>query len=192
MTRKEELQSLSVSDLRNLAKEQKISGRWDMTKDQLVSAVIAATEYKEEVENSNKEINFDDIAKKEIETAQEELIATKVEDEERTVQFDLKDYKKHQQEEQPASIDGKLSYLNTINRGALIAFKTTDGKVKSAMVLERNIAKQKLKIETRSKVQYVISFGDVLWVKTGKRWPRGVYELLKGGKPNEAFEYARK
>ena len=35
-------------------------------------------------------------------------------------------------------------------------------------------------VETSYGAVSVIPFEDVLWVRTGNRWPRGVYNMLKG------------
>jgi hypothetical protein len=41
-------------------------------------------------------------------------------------------------------------------------------------------------VETSYGATHVIPFEDVLWVRTGARWPRGVYNMLKGiGEENE-------
>ena len=35
-------------------------------------------------------------------------------------------------------------------------------------------------LETDYGAQYITPYEDIIWVRTGKRWPRGVYKLLKG------------
>lgn len=47
---RENLQKKTCKELRELAKELNISGRWDMTKDQLIDAILGA----EVVENTNE------------------------------------------------------------------------------------------------------------------------------------------
>lgn len=74
----------------------------------------------------------------------------------------------------------KLDYIKRVEPDTLIAFKTPDGKVKSAKVVNRSIAEQKLKLITSYGKEYLVDFKDVVWVRTGRRWPKGVYELLKG------------
>lgn len=71
-------------------------------------------------------------------------------------------------------------YIDNVQVGTLIAFRLPNGKVKSAKVIKRSTKNRKLKVETNYNVSYIISFDDVVWVKTGTRWPRGVYRLLKG------------
>ena len=63
--------------------------------------------------------------------------------------------------------------------GTLVAFKT-NGKVKSAKIIKKSTKNELALVETKVGKQYRINYDDIVWVKTGKRWPRGVYNLLKG------------
>lgn len=74
----------------------------------------------------------------------------------------------------------KIDYVDAVEVGMLIAFKVSETKAISAKVKKRSTQNRKLLVETQYGVEYKISFDDVIWVKTGKRWPRGVYSLLKG------------
>lgn len=74
----------------------------------------------------------------------------------------------------------KMEYVERAEIGALVAFKLPDGKVKSAKIINRSSSKRKLKLETQYGAQFIIAYEDVLWVRTGPRWPHGVYLLLKG------------
>lgn len=84
--------------------------------------------------------------------------------------------------------DAKYGYIKTAEKGTIMAFKLPDGKVKSAKMVERSLKREKLKLETAYGRQFVVSFSDVIWVKTGERWPRGVFNLLKGLKGNESHD----
>lgn len=79
-------------------------------------------------------------------------------------------------------IKGKLEYVNNVSIGTLVAFNAPDGRVRSAKVMKKSTRKRKLMVETEYGASFVISFDDVIWVKTGSRWPRGVYNMLKGNK----------
>ena len=74
----------------------------------------------------------------------------------------------------------RLEYVENAEVGTLVAFNTPNGKVKSAMVENKSTKNRKLKLVTSYGVEYIVSYEDVVWVKTGTRWPRGVYRLLKG------------
>lgn len=71
-------------------------------------------------------------------------------------------------------------YVENVKVGTLVAFKTGPNKAKSAMVVKRSTKNRKLKVVTKYGKEFIISFDDVIWVHTNKRWPRGVYNMLKG------------
>ena len=125
---KNELNQFNKNELLILAKAYNITGRWDMSKDELIASIKAA---KEKIK-----------------------------------------------EKRDMSI--KDGYIEKVNLGCLVAFKTSNGKVKSAKIVKRSIKERMLLLETEYKSAYKVSFDDVLWVKTGNRWPKGIYELLKG------------
>lgn len=74
----------------------------------------------------------------------------------------------------------KMPYIENIEIGTLVAFRLSNGRVKSAKVTRKSTKNRKLKLETDYGAEYIVSFDDIVWVRTGKRWPRGVYKLLKG------------
>lgn len=157
---RENLQKKTCKELRELANELNISGRWDMTKDQLIDAILGA----EVVENTN-----------ESESAKDEC---KVDNQENVVEVEDK------VEKESANVDvdmaQKMPYIENIEIGTLVAFRFSNGKVKSAKVTRKSTKNRKLKLETDYGAEYIVSFDDIVWVRTGKRWPRGVYKLLKG------------
>lgn len=87
---------------------------------------------------------------------------------------------KSNEESQVDSRDVKDRYLDTAKIGCLVAFKIETGKVKSAKIVKRSTSGRKLKVETAYGMEYIVPYENVLWVKTGTRWPKGVYMLLKG------------
>ena len=84
--------------------------------------------------------------------------------------------------------EAKKAYLEGAPIGTLVAFKVPDTaivrpgekKVKSAKIVGRNVSKKKLRLQTEYDAFYIVPFENVLWVKTGSRWPRSIYNLLKG------------
>ena len=48
------------------------------------------------------------------------------------------------------------------------------------MIVKRSTKNRKLKLETKYGASFIVPFDDVIWVRTNKRWPKGVYQLLKG------------
>lgn len=155
---KENLQNKTCKELRELAKSMSISGRWDMTKGQLIDAILGAEVVK--MTNESK-------------SAKDEC---KIDNHKKVVEVEDKVEKKS------ADIDmkQKMPYIENIEVGTLVAFRLLNGKVKSAKVTRKSTKNRKLKLETDYGAEYIVSYDDIVWVRTGKRWPRGVYKLLKG------------
>ena len=77
--------------------------------------------------------------------------------------------------------NGKLSYIETIQIGTLVAFREPEtNKLNTAKVTNKSVKNKKLKVETQYGAEFVISYDSVVWVKTGTRWPKGIYNELKG------------
>jgi hypothetical protein len=87
--------------------------------------------------------------------------------------------KEAKEDEPQREIKPKSDYVDNIKVDAIIAFKVNESKVISGMVEE--IHKTEFVVKTRNGVRFNVRKKNVLWVKTGKRWPRGVYHALKGG-----------
>lgn len=156
---KENLQNKTCKELRELAKGMNISGRWDMTKEQLIDAILGAevVQTADKPESAKDECKVDNHGVAEVED--------KVEKESASVEVDMKQ---------------KMPYIENIEIGTLVAFRLSNGKVKSAKVTRKSTKNRKLKLETDYGAEYIVSYDDIVWVRTGKRWPRGVYKLLKG------------
>ena len=156
---KENLQNKTCKELRELAKGMNISGRWDMTKEQLIDAILGA----EVVKTTNES----ESAKDECKIDNHDIVEVEDKDEKKStnVGVDMKQ---------------KMPYIENIEIGTLVAFRLSSGKVKSAKVTRKSTKNRKLKLETDYGAEYIVSYDDIVWVRTGKRWPRGVYKLLKG------------
>lgn len=74
----------------------------------------------------------------------------------------------------------KLRYINEAPIGTLVAFKLPNGQTKSAKIINRSTGRKKLKLETVYGKQFIVSYSDIVWVKSTNKWPRGVYNQLKG------------
>ena len=73
--------------------------------------------------------------------------------------------------------------------GTLIAFHEPEtGKLNTAQLTNRNKTKKLIKCETQYGKEFLISFSDVVWTKTGSRWPKSIYNELKGKKANAGKE----
>lgn len=160
--RKEELQKMKADELAKICKERGIShyrGKNRFKKDELVEAILNA----ESVSDT-----------KETESAgDEEKVDNQV-----TVEAEVKEEKKSAN-----SIDEqKMSYLERAEIGTIVACRI-DGKTKSAKIIKRSTKKRRFMVETAYGAQYIVPYEDVIWVRTGNKWPRGVYRELKGVEP---------
>lgn len=76
--------------------------------------------------------------------------------------------------------DDKNDRIQNAPIGTIVAFKAPGGRIRSAKIKLRSTANRRLLVCTEYDAEYNISYDDVIWVKSGKRWPKGVYNLLKG------------
>lgn len=78
-----------------------------------------------------------------------------------------------------------LEYLESAEPGAIVAFhaiikgveRTLSGKLTGKA--EGADGARKAVIETKNGSMFTVGFNDIIWVKTGVRWPRWVFEELK-------------
>ena len=164
---REFLEAKTKKELRVIATELEVIGRWDMTKPQLIDAILRAKSAEngeqkvadENLQSANDECKVDNHVGENVETE------NKVENESVGVKVNM---------------EQKMSYIENIDIGTIVAFRLSNGKVKSAKVVRKSTKNRKLKLETDYGAEYIVSYEDIVWVRTGKRWPRGVYKLLKG------------
>lgn len=77
-------------------------------------------------------------------------------------------------------MERKMPYIESAQVGTLVAFRLANGKVKSAKVVKKSTKNRRFMLETEYGAQYIVSYDDIIWVRTTKRWPLGVYKMLKG------------
>ena len=155
MPRKTELSQMTCNDLRGLAKILDISKRWSMMKAELVEAILRAEENVED----NKQSATD-------ETKNDNHDAEAVSNKKHTAAI--------------IDMEQKMPYIEQAAIGTIIAFRLPNGKVKSAKIIKRSTKNRRFMVETEYNAQYVVESDNVVWVRTGDRWPKGVYRLLKG------------
>ena len=76
----------------------------------------------------------------------------------------------------------KDDYINNVEKDMLVAF-TNDDKMLAAMVKEvkydeRGVVTE-VKVVTKNGSIYRVPKDNVVWVKTGSRWPAGIFNALK-------------
>ena len=161
---REQLMKVSCNELRERAKAFGISGRWKMTKEQLIDAILRADSRAEDAtkdDQGESEVDIDKIESNSRDEA-DDLIDRGLSDDERAA--------------------GRMSYIEDAKPGMIIAFRLLDGRTKSAKVILKSTKNRKFKLETKYGAEFIVSYDDVVWVRYGKRWPRYIYNLLKGGK----------
>lgn len=162
---KECLESYTVADLRKIAKNFHIVGRWEMNKSQLIIEILLSQKDWEVRKESC--LNATEVYK--AEKKQSEKEQTK----------ETSDNKKVMQDN---SNNDHSKYLANIEVGRLVAFNDHDmGIVRTARVVNISQKRQQLKVIDIYGSIEVISFEQVAWVKTGKRWPRRLFHLIRCG-----------
>lgn len=182
MFKKEELVAKKKFEVQSIAKELGIpryKGKSERTKDELISDILNTevnSQPDEDWENDeqNTEENIE-VPNEKVEQVQSEVKESKVVSEVKK----LNEKKVLTEEERAAK---KKKYIEDAQVGTLVAFRTDTGRVKSAMIKKRSTSKRRFLLETNYGAKYKVSFDDILWVRTNKRWPKGIFQLLRGEK----------
>lgn len=78
--------------------------------------------------------------------------------------------------------ENKEKYIEEAEEGTLIAFLDLKGKPRTAALVNRSSKRKVVKLITEFGWEFIVPYANVLWVRNGTRWPKGVYKLLKGYK----------
>lgn len=143
-----ELNNKTVKELREIAKELNIVGRWDMNKSQLIDAIYVAN-------LSDDKITFETdciISKSNSNEPEGSQKVTKTTDD----------------------------YLKTIEKGTLVAFKRNKNKdvAMSGKFVSFDETEDKVLIESKKGTLFKVNRENIIWVKTGARWPKWVFSLF--------------
>lgn len=161
---RERLMKKNCNELRERAKAFGISGRWKMTKEQLIDVILRADSRAEDAtkdDQGESEVDIDKIESNSRDEA-DDLIDRGLSDDERAAR--------------------RMLYIEDAKPGMIVAFRLPDRGTKSAKVILKSTKNRKFKLETKYGAEFVVSYDDIVWVRYGKRWPRYIYGLLKGGK----------
>lgn len=151
----EELAAMNCKSLRDVAKELGVSGRWDMNKDTLIACIMDAQE------------KFIKEEKKQEPEVKEENQEVACESSNAPKNNNLEEMEKR---------------VNRASVGTLVAFFDILGKARTGKITEHTGSG--IIAETEYGAKFLVTFDKVLWVKFNHRWPRWVYNLLKGIKVN--------
>lgn len=161
--RKEELNKFKQRELAKTATKLGIKGAHDMRKAEIVDAILGAEAVEKTTDENNKS------AKGEVKTDNHDA------------PINVESGDKVEKGSGSIDMERKMPYIESAQIGTIIAFRMANGKVKSAKIVRRSTKNRQFKVETSYGAQYIVKFDDVVWVRTGKRWPKGVYELFAKG-----------
>jgi hypothetical protein len=193
MMNRETLVAKTAKELLVIAKDLQIVGRHDMKKDQLVEAILK----NEFVQVQNAGAAIVEVAKDKgtyiAKTSEGLVFADNGDDIERRLAAEANSESKwdniikfedvsSRKLQAPQNRSSKESYLRNITIGTLIAFKIKETKMLSGKIEE--IHKSDYLVETKNGVRFTVPRANVAWVKTGPRWPKGIYLALRGEVPN--------
>lgn len=156
-TREQELRACNARELMRMATTMGIKGSWDMKKAEVVDAILRAEDAKDGGA-----------------AASEQSAKVNGEADNHGTCGD------HANDETAIDMAKKMPYIEDADVGTLVAFKLSNGKVKSAKIVKKSSKSRRFMLETAYGAQHIVSYDDIVWVRTGKRWPSGVYRQLKG------------
>lgn len=79
-----------------------------------------------------------------------------------------------------SSDDKHHEYVDSIHVGSIVAYYCSPRKARSAKVIKKSSSNKKLLVETKYGMKEIVDFKSVLWVNTNNKWPKWVFNLLKG------------
>lgn len=149
----------TVKELREIAKELEIVGRWDMNKTQLIEAI--------EMAQAVQELNDEDIE------LENDCI--------------IKEDNSNQSEGTQKDTKTTDDYLNNIEPGILVAFKrnSKDVAMSGKFVSFDGNNGNLVCIESKKGTLFKIPKANIIWVKTGARWPKWVFALFNHSKSDK-------
>ena len=147
-----DLSSKTVKELRDLAKDLGITGRWDMNKTQLIEVI---TNVQSGMNDSMIEFENDCI---------------------------IKEDNSNQSEGSQKVTKETRDYLNNAEVGTLVAFKRNSSKdIAMSGKFVGFDANGKVIVESKKGTKFTISPENIIWVKTGDRWPKWVFAMFNSG-----------
>jgi hypothetical protein len=172
MTR-EELELLKVDDIREMCKERGIPcyrGKNRLKKSELIDSLF---EQQDVIKDCKEKMRIQELKAKD----EEGNITDEEVDE-------LKDgYTKHPQMAKPRirefDVERRYKYIEDAEIGTIVAAIFPNGKVKSAKIINKSSKNKKLKLETSYGKEVIVPYKDIIWVRYGERWPRGILALMK-------------
>ena len=167
ISKREELGNMLVVDLRNMASTYGIKNVKKYKKQELVDMIC-------------------EIIYGQTPTVVDEEVSVAVEEDDNNIETVTDELSEEEIAER------RMPYVENAPIDTIVAFKLPTGKVKSAKIINKSTKNRKLKVETAYGAQFIIPYDSVIWVKTGTRWPKGVYNLLKGNHNGSGYNKEHK
>ena len=167
ISKREELSNMLVVDLRNMASTYGIKNVKKYKKQELVDMIC-------------------EIIYGQTPTVVDEEVSVAVEEDDNNIETVTDELSEEEIAER------RMPYVENAPIDTIVAFKLPTGKVKSAKIINKSTKNRKLKVETAYGAQFIIPYDSVIWVKTGTRWPKGVYNLLKGNHNGSGYNKEHK
>lgn len=172
-----ELRGFTVKELREEAKSLKIKFWYNKTKAELVSDILEATAENNINNNVEENGNMEEIREA---TISEDSTVEKVEAVQ-TVEDEIAIDNSYATLISHKKTPGE--YIDNVEVGMIIAFatepeKAISAKVKEIFRAEDNGVKEVLAV-SKNGYTYKVPRAAIVWVKTGHRWPRGIYDKLR-------------
>ena len=82
-------------------------------------------------------------------------------------------------EQKPWEMVDKTKYIDELEPGVLVAFYDNKGKPRTGKFVNRSSKKKIIKLVTEFGWEFIVPYENVLWIRFGNRWPKGVYKILK-------------
>ena len=161
-----ELLGLSKKDIAKMCKEAglpRYKGKSELTKEEMIDSLLENVEFVDENCQDPEAIVV------ESETKNESIDDKPIGIEEEVVPWIMKD---------------RSHLIEQAEVGTLIAFYDEKGKPRTAALVNRSSKNKVVKLVTEFEREFIVPYDNVIWIKKGNRWPRGVYNLLKGYKAN--------
>ena len=177
---KNELLTKTKKELFQICKELNLpryKGKSELPKEILIESIIAATGGNEEQKQEDTQQETDVV-----ETTQK--VESVVEENDEPVE-----------EVKPAKsweMLDKRKHIEDAEVGTLIAFYDGKGKPRTAALVNRSSSREVVKVVTEFDREFIVPYSNVIWVRKGYRWPRAVYEILKGYGKNAGTKDAEK
>ena len=142
-----DLNKKTCKELRDIAKDLNITGRWDMTKQELIEAIEKVSDW------SDDDIMFEG-----------DCI--------------IKNEDSNQSEGSQKVSKTTRDYLNNAEVGTLVAFKRNSSKDIAMSGKFVSFENGKVTVESKKGTLFKLNPENIIWVKTGERWPKWVFNLF--------------